>query len=259
MAKIKGLFGVMNGRVSNLVMAVRNGEQIVRKYQPTVFNPSTNAQVAVRAKLKLASQLSAVLAPVIAIPRDGAKSSRNLFVKKNYGALSYSNEAAEVDMLNVKITDSIVGIPEITAMRVAGTPTSVTTALFNVDRDIDKVVYVAVGEEANGEMRLLNSTIVEEPGEGQNFATTLQVGSTGHLYVFAYGIRLNTNRARAIYGNMTLRDATTFAELVVTRSLAVGDVTLTDTRSIEVAAYTNQNVNPDNREEEQSEMRSKKK
>ena len=113
MAKIYGLFGSMTGKVADVVMSVRNGEQIARKYQPIVTNPNTPAQVEARAKLKLMSQLSAVMASVIAIPRKGNVSSRNGFVKKNYQSLTYASQQADIALANVQLTDSVVAMPSI--------------------------------------------------------------------------------------------------------------------------------------------------
>ena len=71
---------IKSGRVAGSVFAVRYGEVIERAYNPYVSNPKSEAQVEARAKLKLLSQLAAVVAPVLAMPREGAKTSRNKFV-----------------------------------------------------------------------------------------------------------------------------------------------------------------------------------
>ena len=53
MAKMYGFSGKVTGKKGDAVFAVRNGEQIIRQYNPIVANPSTQKQVDARAALKL--------------------------------------------------------------------------------------------------------------------------------------------------------------------------------------------------------------
>ena len=59
-----------SGKLGNIVCSTVAGETIARDYNPEVSNPNTETQVAQRAKFKLMSQLSSVMAPVIAIPKE---------------------------------------------------------------------------------------------------------------------------------------------------------------------------------------------
>lgn len=231
MAKIYGLFGSMTGKVADVVMAVRNGEQIARKYQPVVSNPSTPAQVATRARLKLMSQLSAIMAPVIAIPRVGTVSSRNLFVKKNFSLTSYDNDTANIELNSVQLTDSVVAIPGLTASRAESL---LTVSLAQADYSVSRMVYVVFVKQGD-EMRYRTSAVVNERGENGRFETSIPSANAEEL-VYAYGIRDNNENSRAIFGNLTAPTAETVAKLIVTRSLTLRDITLTETQSTTVAA-----------------------
>lgn len=234
MAKIYGLFGAMKGKTADVVMAVRNGEQIVRKYQPMVYNPNTPGQVAARARLKLMSQLAAVMAPVIAIPRSGSVSSRNLFVKANYGLSSFNNDTAEITLARVQLTKSVVGLPVFSAS-VSGAGV-VTAGLELTDTDIDAMVYVAFVKETDNKLRLAGSTMVSEAGDAGNYEGEISTYQPGkNLVVYAYGIRNNTEAARVAFGNMTAAPAETVAQLIATRQLSENDVTLTETRGLEIS------------------------
>lgn len=257
MAKIYGLFGTMTGKLADTVMSVRNGEQIARKYQPMVYNPSTHAQMATRAKMKLMSQLSAVMAPVIAMPRQGNISARNMFVKKNYGAATYDNNQADVELGNIKLTSSVVGISPLVVTRGESNTINLST---NGDAGLDRVVYVAFAKQDDNSLILVESKVVNEKGEANTFPTTMQFyeGYAGAIY--AYGMRDNTDATKAKYGNMQTLTAETIAKLVVTRTLTEADVTLTETVSRLLPLPTNANhataptVNGDD-----SSMRSRKK
>lgn len=232
MAKIYGLFGAMTGKVADAVMLVRNGEQIVRKYQPIVSNPSTAAQVAVRAKLKLMSQLSAVMAPVIAIARQGAVSSRNLFTKVNYKLATFADNSADIALADVQLTKSVVGLPFLTASRAAA---DVSIELSRGDMDVNRIVYAVFIKESDNRLRFLTSTVVSTPGASSTYPATINVQTSLPVTVLAYGVRDNTDAARAYFGDLTVT-AEDIAQVVTTRQLTEADVTLTETRGINVAA-----------------------
>lgn len=225
MAKIYGLFGTLTGKLADTVMSVRNGEQIVRKYQPVVYNPSTEAQVAARAKLKALSQMSAVLASVIAIPRDGAVSSRNLFLKVNYPIANYINNEAQIPMGSIQLTRSSIAIPSLSVVRDS---TDVTCRLNYTDNDIDRVMYVCVAVDNDNRLRVYDSGDAPAGVDGY-FTKVFTLSNDFTFYVYAYGIRFNTDAARATYSNLSMITAETFAKVIVSRVLTDADITLTET------------------------------
>ena len=241
----------MTGKLADTVMSVRNGEQIARKYQPVVFNPSTPAQIATRAKLKALSQLSAVVAPVIAIPKRGPVSSRNLFTRKNYGAVSYATNTATIDLLSVQLTDSVVALPNIAATRTESGISAYIVALANIGNvDVSRVVYAMFVRQADNTLRLAGSAIGTDKTTG--FSAELPLVNSP-VIIYAYGVRDNTEAARVAFGNLEVSTASTIASLIVSRTLTESDITLTETRAIEVAV-TSRDVDPD----ESTEKKSKK-
>lgn len=227
MAKIYGLFGAMTGKVADVVMVVRNGEQIARKYQPVVSNPSSPAQVAQRAKMKLMSQLSAVMAPVIAMPRQGAISSRNLFVKKNIGLAAFAEDVATIDLASVQLTNSVVGMP---AVVVSSTGTaSIDVQLDTINVDIDRVVYAVFEKRPDKSLRLYGTSVVSEKGTAAApFAGTFPYTSA-ELVVLAFGVRDNTDAARALFGKLEATTGEQVASVITQRNLTESDITLTET------------------------------
>lgn len=236
MAKIYGLFGAMTGKVADAVMVVRNGEQIVRKYQPVVSNPSTPAQIEVRAKLKLASQLSAVMAPVVAIPRLGAVSSRNRFVKENYGALAFEEGVASANLEAIHLTKSVVALPSLDAVRVTD---GISVSLAGSERvagvGVDRVVYCMFVKQPDNTLRFASSLVSSTPGVDDAFAVKFPL-TNQEAVIYAYGIRDNNEAAKAVFGNMTTISGEEVAKLIVTSTLKETDVTLTETRSTTVLA-----------------------
>lgn len=235
MAKFYGS-AVKTGKLGGSVFAIRYGETIERQYQPIVANPSTPAQIASRAKLKILSQLSAVMDPVIAIPRMGAVSPRNLFVRENYPAVTYTDNEANVNLTQVKLTRGVTALPQLLASRnqegnlavnLAGT----STALF------DRVVYVVFHRNDDNSLIFDASAVVSEPGAANHYAAVIELTALNATnVVYAYGVRDNTESARIHFASMTVPTAEMVANLIVSRILTEADVTLSETRSMIVAA-----------------------
>ena len=231
MAKIYGINGVITGKLGAAVYAVRNGEQISRRYQPVVFNPSTEAQVAARAKLKLMSQLSAVVGPYVAIPREGMVSPRNMFVKKNYSLATYNDGNAAVALTALQLTQSVFGLPAVSVTREGS---NITIALSNSNTDVDKVAYLLLQKNPDGTLRVFYSRVVDR-GDDPTFSLTRTVAASASIVAYAYGIRITSEKARATFSDVTALTTETVAKLVATRRLVSSDVTLTET----VAAESN--------------------
>lgn len=232
MAKIYGLFGAMTGKLADTVMSVRNGEQLARKYQPIVFNPSTPAQIAQRAKLKLMSQLSAVMGPVIAIPRQGSVSSRNLFTKINYPLTTYADNTADIELASVQLTKSAVGFSEVAATRDGST---LTVQLARSEPQVDRVVYAVFMKETDNSLKLQETAVVSTPGVEDTYSTTFNVQTSLPLIVLAYGVRDNSEAASVFFGNLSV-NAQSVAQVVATRQLTDADITLTETVGVNVPA-----------------------
>lgn len=249
---------VKTGRLAGSVFAIRNGETIERAYQPVVYNPNTPAQVQNRAKLKLLSQVSAVYAPYIAIPRKGNASTRNLFVKKNYGATTYSDGSADVNLLRIALTNGVVGLPTINAT-VEGNNVNVALS-SNASAAFDNVMYVAFRRGSDGLIRAIGSVNVNTPGADGGFAGTIPFAAAAGVVIYAYGVRLNTESARVMYSDLSSRAETTPATIVAfintTRSSSVNDITLSETQAMMLTLPT-ANMAPLGNDEDRSVMKSK--
>lgn len=224
---------IKSGRMAGSVFAVRYGEVIERAYNPYVSNPKSAAQVQVRAKLKLMSQLSAVMGSVIAMPREGAQSARNLFVSANFPNAMFAEDTATINLASVKLTKGVVSLPTVTG---SATTSSLSVALSQAVEDIDKVVYAVFRKENDNTLRLIRSSVISAPGVDGVFPYAPSVTGGGNFLVLAYGIRENTERARASFGNMQVLAAETVAKLIATRVLTSEDVTLTETQGVEFAS-----------------------
>lgn len=230
MGKIYGLFGAMSGKVADVVMSVRNGQQIVRKYQPVVANPKTQNQFSTRARFKLLSQLSALLAAVIAIPRKGGVSPRNQFTSINFPLTTFANSQAEISLSSVQITNGILPLPALDVTADAAANLTNVSLSSSVAAAFNRIVYCYFNKTTDNELLFIGSAVISEAGVNGTFPTTI-AGRTNlsNLVVYAYGIRDNNSRATLFFGDIEVPTAESIAKLIVSSTLSETDITLSRT------------------------------
>lgn len=234
--KLYGITGTGSGKLGSSVFSVTAGTQVVRQYQPVVTNPSTSAQVNVRARLKLISQLSAVMNDVIAIPRQGNLTSRNIFVKDNYGKTYAANGQATVDLAAISLTRGGMQIPAVIAERVEGTSISVALA-SKADQIVSRVIYIMFYRNAAGELQLADSAVVEDAGDNGLFPYEL-AWNEKDVVVYAYGIYDKNAKATAKFGDYAVTTGTQVASLIADRKVSDSDYLLTKTKGIFLVGET---------------------
>lgn len=238
MGKVTSLYGKTTGKIGSIVFSTSGGETIAREYNPHVSNPNTQAQVDQRARMKLMSQLSAALAPVIAMTKDGLVSARNQFVKKNFGASYASNGVAQITYENVQLTNGNAGLPSIVATRSEQAGITIQLA-EDASMAVDHVVYIMYRKTSEQSLQLVQSIVVESAGGSGTFAGSL-VYTEGDLVFYAYGMKdLNAN-ATANYGNLTVANAVDVARLVANRTVDSSSYQFTQTRGATMYAGDNE-------------------
>ena len=215
------------GKLGNIVLSTVAGETIARDYNPEVANPNTTAQVEQRAKFKLMSQLGSVVAPVIAIPKEGMKSKRNLFVKENFGLTSFSGDTASVNLNQIQLTKSNKSFAGIKVNRGAG---NAITAQLQADSSasVSKVVYIMLKKEMDGSLMLVGQAVASEAGQDGKFAASLPA-TAGEIVVYGYTLAEATAKASATFDNLKALTAETVAKVIANRELSAGDLSTSKT------------------------------
>lgn len=231
--KINSILGKMTGKVGNIVVASVGGEVIGREYNPNVANPNTSAQQNTRSKFKLASQLSATMAPVIAIKKEGNVSARNQFVKVNFDSIRYSMGVADINLNVVQLTKSQRSFAGFSADRSSGTAIAVH---LNADsaNNLSRVVYVAYGKQSDGTLILLDSKVCNTPGADGLFADVLRY-TDGAVVLYAYGMKDLESSITSKFGNMKAPTAEDVASLLVSNTENMQAVQLTKTAGLTMA------------------------
>lgn len=219
-----------SGKLGSTVFAVNSGVQIAREYQPKVSNPNTEAQQDTRARFKLMSQLSAVMAPVIAIKKDGLKTARNQFQSLNFDIVEYENENASINLNLVQLTKSNRSFTGFSADRSGGASIAVQL-LAGMAETADRIVYIAYEKQEDNSLALIGSKVCSTPGADGKFADTLPYSNKA-VVLYAYAIKDTNESVTAKFGNLVAPSAEKVAKLLVSSSENMNAVNLTKTAGL---------------------------
>lgn len=219
-----------SGKLGSTVFAVNSGVQIAREYQPKVTNPNTEAQQDTRARFKLMSQLSAVMAPVIAIKKDGLKTARNQFQSINFGIVEYENENASINLNQVQLTKSNRSFAGFSADRSGGTAINVEL-LAGMAATADRIVYIAYEKQDDDSLALIGSKVCSVAGDDGKFADTLPYSDKA-VVLYAYAIKDSDASMTTKFGNLVAPSAEKVAKLLVSSSENMNGVNLTKTAGL---------------------------
>lgn len=237
--KLSGILGTGSGKLGSSVFSVNGGTQIVRQYQPTVNNPSTDAQVESRAKLKLLSQLGAQLSNVIAIRKAGMVSSRNGFTKANYDLTYINQNDANIALEDIRLTDSSFPLPGFQANR-SGSYLHVEL-LEDASEAVDQVVWVVMRRTETGYVAANVAAIQSTAGADGLFPTDL-AKVEGDIAVLAYGIRYGSADAKGKYENIITEAGSNVASVITSNVVPQTAASLTETRGLYMAEGTDVKV-----------------
>lgn len=227
----------MTGKVGNIVLTSVGGKVVGREYNPNVANPNTKPQQNTRSKFKLASQLSASMAPVIAIKKEGNVSARNLFVKENFPLITYADGAASINLNGVQLTKSQRNFAGFVSDRSGGTAIAVQLKA-DVSAILSRVVYIGYKKLSDGSLQFFDSKVCSTPGDDGKFADVLRY-EEGAVVLYAYGMKDLDAGITTRFGNMSAPTAEEIAQLLVSNSENMASVQLTKTAGLTMGEGVN--------------------
>lgn len=232
--KVNSILGKMTGKVGNIVLTSVGGKVVGREYNPNVANPNTQPQQNTRSKFKLASQLSASMAPVIAIKKEGNVSARNLFVKENFPAIRYAQGVADINLNVVQLTKSQRSFVGFNADRSSGTAIAVELN-ESAASALSRVVYIAYKKAADGSLIFFDSKVCNTAGAEGKFNDVLNYTADA-VVLYAYGMKDLEAGITSKFGNMSAPSAEDVAQLLVSNTENMASVQLTKTAGLTMAA-----------------------
>lgn len=217
-----------SGKLGNIVCSTVAGETIARDYNPDVTNPNTENQVEQRAKFKLMSQLSSIMAPVIAIPKEKNQSSRNLFVRKNMGATVFDGVQAAINLNRVQLTNGNTNIDTFGCDRSSHEHCSCYYSGINFV-GMAGIVYCIFTKDDAGNLSLFDSAVVTKNTEHEDWGADLKY-TDAEIVLYAYALIGDGDKAKAAFGNLEAPTAESMAKLLVESSVAASMIKTTKTK-----------------------------
>lgn len=244
MGKVTSLYGKTTGKIGSIVFSTSGGETIAREYNPHVANPNTMAQVNQRARMKLMSQISATLSPVIAMTKEGLTSRRNKFVSKNFENSYALNGVAQISYENLQLTEGSVGLPQIVLNAGSQDNNPFVYLASEPAQNVARVIYCVFEKTQENRLALIKSVIATERNPSGHSGYYFYADMTGlsvsfpdiagefskEYVVYAYGMIDTSERATARYGNLNVQSASDLATLVANRTISFEDYQFTQTR-----------------------------
>lgn len=209
--KLTSIVGTGTGKLGGSVFAVSGGQQVVRAYQAQVSNPKSSAQVAQRAKLKLASQFAAAMSPELyTFGRTGMVSPRNKFVRDLFGrdVVTYANGQAEINLSEVRLTPSRV---DMFTLSVSKADNTLTVGGYLFTEYVGKVVgaraVVVAKDSSTNEPYIIRTSTLTIDGSGQ-ITGTITLGTSTEVAVYVYAYMPVAKETLVKYQNMEMTAVT---------------------------------------------------
>ncbi len=228
MARIISQLGKVAGAVSTIIAASYGGAVVIRSRNPKKRQVNSVAQVESRAKLKLLGQIAAELAPVIVIPHTDNKSSRNLFIKKNYDLVYCNEDIAQLTYENLQITGGMAGLPPIFVQREPSKGVQVRLA-EDMQSGVDRVVYILYKKTIAERLVYVDSVIAHAAGEDKLYPAVLPY-TEGDIIILAYGMKDVSSAGSVKYSETKVSSAMDVAQLYLRHIKGKKDTIFTMTR-----------------------------
>lgn len=226
--KLNSANGKGSGKCGDAIYQIVGGVQIKRSYRASIANPSTEGQVRQRSKIKLAAQLGASLAPVIAIPAKGLQTYRNRFAKRNMELIEVVDGVASVNVERLQLTEGTFGIPDVLAWRsdLYGLRCELAGSASGA---IDFAFYIVIKKTEDDKLMVVDTMQVNDAGRDGRFQAKFPYYG-GEIIIFVYGVKIRTIQARARYADFRINSAEDMASLVLSKRIKALDYRFSYTR-----------------------------
>lgn len=165
---IGGVLSRGSGRLGGHVLAVSNGQQIIREYQPNVANPRTSLQRIQRSKIVLAGKLSKLTPDAVIIGMGASKRDRRSAFTRNIikqATASFVGDEARANLAYDKLVFSMGQMAGGVSATLGAVAAGAVTVTPSWGSNVDAVMVVVVEEnEELGEYIYINYAISTTSG-----------------------------------------------------------------------------------------------
>lgn len=201
--KLQGMAGKGTGKLGSMVYASVRGTQIVRQYNPIVYNPNTEKQSLQRARFSLLTKMAAMVSPALVFQgREGMVTNRNAFIKANFG--KFEEDEALLNFNDLTLTSG-----NIQAVRYPTVSVNSSTHVMTINMVSAETTFAGFGvaiilapENADGKPWVYSA--IQSAGNDRTATLTVTLptgGSYGEAYVIGYPMFYKDGATRTSYAN----------------------------------------------------------
>lgn len=228
--KLNGILGTGSGKLGSSVFSVVGGVQVLREYNPDIYNPSTQPQIDQRARLKLMAQVASAFQPINAFEKKKNVSSRNKFISANYPYTYATEGVAEIKLEDVQVAEGTIALPTLNVRRIENGRIEVELST-NAPIYFKRIVYACFYILGENQLVLDHSVVVNYSESNKRFKTD-SFNNRRHCVIYAYGMRDYNAAATAALGDYHVVTATDVARLIAQRSINPAYYTFSRTRGV---------------------------
>lgn len=239
MAKVGLWLRGAQGKYAGAVLQNAAGGGTIIRENVTPSNPQTSAQVETRTGFKLMSQLASVMAPVIAMRRDGALSARNVFFKTNWPYVITNTNKAQISYENIQLTKSQLALPGFSVIRNITNSRTVRVefSMATIPASVSRVVYVCFIKSSESKLEFVGSVVAAVSNlHSADAILDVDFPSTTEIVCYAYGMIDSNSSATVRYGNMDVKSGVDVVRLLSQGSLSQSDFSFTETRGLTLSS-----------------------
>ena len=211
MSKSTHLLGKTSGRVGATVFKIVHGQQIVQEYQPKITNPNSVGQQNTRARFKLMSQLSAVMAPLAAFEREKLTSPRNVFVRENFRNTIANDGTAAAALLDFQFAKGT--LPGVAAVNINRESEVMQVSVTKPD-GVDVLYVLYFTREKDGSLALYRSAQMYEQSAGSSTYSDEYLPTPKETFVYVYGAQFKNDAGRTAYNDYIVDNGVEVANLI---------------------------------------------
>lgn len=200
--KLQGMAGKGSGKLGSMVYANVRGAQIVRQYNPVVYNPNTEKQNVQRARFSLLTKTAAMVSSSLMFQNRGPLvTNRNAFIKANFGKFGESGTSLKFDEL--ALTGSNIDDAVYPVVTVDGQTRQMTISITDETERLAGFGYAVVCIPDQYETDVwIRSSIVSASGSSE-VSVSVQLPQTDNIssvVVIGYPMMFKDSATKVSYG-----------------------------------------------------------
>lgn len=233
--------GKGTGKLGSMVYATVRGAQIVRQYNPVVFNPNTEKQTVQRARFSLLTKTAAMVSPALLFMGKGPLvSNRNAFIKANFDKFSSNDVSLKFDEL--ALNSSNVEASAYPTVSVNAQTRAMTISLSAATTLFAGFGYavILIPDAEDGKVWVRSGIVPSEGATSASVSVTLPVSDNiANVAVIGYPMFYKDGATRVSYANQIEGfDSENAVKINIdyNRMVGQGDIIVYATRELEKTA-----------------------